>query len=165
VETHLPDEITWNWSGTIYGGNLKFDAWAESPVIQSIVVSSPKPVRFTDVVTALGNPSYVTVHAEEGTDIGSGMWYSIQLYYISSGVYLNLNNEIKDKISTKPTMSSETVVNYAVFFAPSLDGLSVALGQDKAILQNWMLPWQGTFDFDTYCKLQYPSNEVPYRCK
>lgn len=81
VEFHLPDSITWNWRGIIGGGRLEFDAWATSPVIQSIVIGSPQKISFKDVVAALGNPDYVTVTADTG-EHEDGIWYGPLLYLV-----------------------------------------------------------------------------------
>ena len=157
VELHLPDEITWKWAGMDYGGRVGFDAWAKMPTIQFISVSLlPKPAKLKDVLTTFGNPSHVGVAVEPGTDIGSGLAYSMYLYYVPSGFYLILG-ESGNAIFVKPSISPESEIENVIFFAPTMKGLKATNIRANPI------PWQGTFDFDVYCKLQY-SNELD-NCK
>jgi len=156
VKLTLPEEIHWDWRETNSGGWLRFDAWAEKPVIQSIGVGLPEPVKLKDVTSAFGYPSHVSADAEEGTDIGTGMYYGIHLYYIPSGFYFDLYEDVDGK-SVKPVISPETEIDFIIFFVPSTDGLHKATNEKP-------VSWQGTFDFDTYCKLQYGS-EADFYCQ
>ena len=151
VELKLPTEITWDWRGTRrYSGSARFDAWSAKPVIHSISIGSPESFKIKDVIAAFGYPSHVSVAAEPGIDIGDGIVYSMYAYYVPYGFYLFLGGT-GDAIFIKPAVSPETLVGNVNFFVPSMDGLHNANVRENPIL------WQGTFDFDTYCKLQYGS--------
>lgn len=154
--------IMWNWANSSADGELSFDDSLENPIINQILVDFPMSTPLKDLVKVYGNPSYAMVFAEPGGDIGSGMTYSIEFYYIDLGFSFGFVN--KGNVFTKPVVSLDTPVNGLQFFAPSLDGLSLARGNDVDTLKKILIPWQGTFDFDTYCKLAY-TGELADHCK
>ncbi len=165
VESHLPDGITWKWRGTKYPGVAIFDASLTTPVLDSITADSPDHIKLKDVTAVFGYPDYVEVFAEPGTDIGSGMDYMMDFYYLQSGLDLRI---MQGGNIPPPQISPETLVNEVIFFASSLDGLYRMKGwhdpNASDLFRQELLPWQGTLDFDKYCKLYYGA-KADFHCQ
>lgn len=153
--------ISWHWNGTEINGEADFDGTPAVHVIQMIRITLINPVQVKDVTAVFGNPDYVSVDAEYGTDTDK-LGYDMYLYFIRSGFRLLLVNNPPDL--AMPIITPETPVNYITFFPASLDGLATALRRDKTTLQVQLIPWQGTLDFETYCKLEYKSDTQAH-CK
>jgi len=151
--------ITWNWRGTNDDGEADFDGSSVTHVITTIRTSLPNPVTLGDVTAAYGDPNYVSAEAQGG-DNPNQLAYGLYLYYISSGFYLNISNY--GNVMVKPVITLETPIYSVSFFSASIDGLNIALGGNN--IQNQIIPWQGTFDFDVYCNLQYKSEAI-WHCK
>ncbi len=167
VSLYLPKKspersaVAWNWNGTNVSGEADFDASSPKHVLRKVVVGFITPVTLGDVTAAYGYPNYVSSEAQGG-DIPDQLTYDLYFYYISSGFYLdiiNLNNTM-----VKPAITLETPIYSVSFFSASIDGLNIALGGINTNIQDQLIPWQGTFDFDTYCRLQYKSDAI-WHCK
>lgn len=158
VEVILPDRITWQRRGWVDGGFAEFDISSGEAILKLIVVDLPQPIKLKDVMDVYGNPSHIQVFADEDMHEPDRMLYSMELYFVPAGLFFMFDNpDMNGGIKTVITPESE--INAAFFYAPSMQGLQNALQRAKHLI-----PWQGTFDFDTYCKLTYLS-EVNYRCK
>ena len=154
--------ITWKWINNSADGWASFDGSVQNPVIQRIVVSFPQPTPLNEIVKVYGNPSHAFAVAAYGGDIDAGLTYSIEFYYMDSGFSFTFVN--KANVFTKPSILPNTLVSDIQFFAPSLNGLSLARGNDVDTLKKILIPWQGSFDFDAYCKLAYSGDIADY-CK
>ena len=152
------------WRGTDMGRvGANFDASASVHTIKWIGVRFPTDITIKDIVNAYGNPSHIMVSAgNEGPDIDDQIYYSIQVYYIQLGFSFAPKYGIEP--SVPPSISPETTVGYVEFFPTSIDGLSTAFRWDAERLKSELIPWQGTFDFDVYCKLRYAPDEL-WRCE
>jgi hypothetical protein len=163
VELHMPNgapelsSITWNWSGTQIESEADFDGSLPEHIIYALGITLRDPIKLNDITSAYGYPTYVQAEAEGG-DIPTQLAYGLHLYYISSGIDIDIYNHTS-RLS-KPIVSPETLVHAVGFFPPSMDGFHKAIGRIDKLL----IPWQGTFNFDLYCNLQYKSDAV-WHCR
>lgn len=140
--------VTWKWQNGEDGGALSFHD-TSSQVIDRINPYLPS-VRLNDVIRSYGEPSHIQAYAAPGVDIGSGIYYDLNLIYDSKGIVLTLPNTLS--VKEKPLIKEDMPMN-VYFFAPSPSGLP-SVAQDTLHLANreFILPWQGLRDFDFYCR-------------
>jgi hypothetical protein len=150
--------MTWIWRGTQIQSEAEFDGPSSEHIIYKVSIGLRDPIKLKDITSAYGYPTYVQAEAEGG-DIPNQLAYGLHLYYISSGFYLVISNT---NVMVKPIISSEALIGAVFFFSPSIQGLNKALGRIN--IQNQLIPWQGTFDFDVYCNLQYKSDAI-WHCR
>jgi hypothetical protein len=165
-KNHLQDSsLSWNWRSTKTPGEAYFDSLTAPHTIKRIFVNLSRPVKLKDVIIAFGYPSHVRVSAGVPNVMENPRtMYDLTFYYIQSGFYLVLDRKSVGSGFIKPIISPETTFGTVIFFAPTIDGLSNAFGWNKDLVQNTLIPWQGMLDFDTYCKLQFKSEEID-NCK
>jgi len=156
VSPLIPEEgyVTWAWVGREgeEGGMATFHAQTPASPVYVIAPYYPASFRLGDVMQAYGEPSHIIARSYCGPDIGSGRFYDLRIVYRSHGFLLI------DGGHNKPILNADTRFQSVVFFAPDDEGFQAALA-GAAAYPEWLVPWQGVKDFDSYCQ-----NETDQPC-
>ena len=135
--------VFWDWFDNRPGGGAEFNALSSVRVIYAISPNFYRSVELQDVIAAYGEPTHIHAQAERNPD--NTISYSLRILYRTRGILLSQGGNRKLDLTSNMTFDQIT------FFEPTDQALSMVLGGAAAHLE-WLLPWQGIRDFDSYCR-------------
>ncbi len=141
--------IEWTWVSTGgKGGGARFHSQTLSNTIYAIYpFYLYTSFRLGDVIQAYGEPSHIIALLYHDYHDDSIVYYDLRILYLSWGFMLSDDDGHK---GIKPALSADTRLERVSFFVPGEEGLLAAL--EWAEYPEWLIPWQGMKDFDSYCR-------------
>lgn len=146
--------IKWEWFNTLSrqgyrgsGGEAYYNN--KDSIINSINAPYGSKYKLSEIIQVYGNPSHVLALTTLGEN---GQTYSASLIFLSKGISIRV---VSNNQKAKPVFSAEMLLEYPVFFIPSIEVYDAISGLSSAFLA----PWQGYKSFDYYCRDHYASGK------
>lgn len=141
-------DLTWTWEehGKVWGA---MDVYGSPLVVYSISIGNAGKVTLEQVITAFGSPSHVRATVARQGD--RSLYFLVIIFY-KQGFALQWD---ESGSSQKPKFDGQWTGFVVKFFEPTEKGFARVFGGRLVSIDEIATPWQGMFDFDTYCQGEF----------